>query len=354
MCSDSSTVWLTAQQLHQATDKRYEIHGRKGATRIHQRWYRCGMAAIYGAKKIRQPGLTRQRMRDKKKKKKKNHDGGVGEGDSGMDSSSSPSCEVMSCSSRPPPVMEKRVRPQQDQAVKCPRCDSTHTKFCYYNNYSLSQPRYLCKTCRRYWTKGGTLRNVPVGGGCRKNKRSGAKKTADLLHPAASSSLKEAGTSGGLRQPFPPVQLPHLMESVFTNTSGNIDFMECKYNLMLLDNPMDGLDLTDAKFGGILTGNHLPLGGGGNTGVGEAGFASASFQSMMGTCGFSIDGNHAGLMEGCEGLALPFEEEPNGVVEMKPGDRINLSTQWAEQCCVDAGGAVIGCSHGLASWAGLG
>lgn len=54
---------------------------------------------------------------------------------------------------------------------KCPRCDSLNTKFCYYNNYSLSQPRYFCKTCRRYWTQGGTLRNVPVGGGCRKGKR---------------------------------------------------------------------------------------------------------------------------------------------------------------------------------------
>ncbi|KAK6133411.1 hypothetical protein DH2020_008983 [Rehmannia glutinosa] len=55
--------------------------------------------------------------------------------------------------------------------LKCPRCDSSNTKFCYYNNYSLSQPRYFCKACRRYWTHGGTLRNVPVGGGCRKNKR---------------------------------------------------------------------------------------------------------------------------------------------------------------------------------------
>lgn len=54
---------------------------------------------------------------------------------------------------------------------KCPRCDSVNTKFCYYNNYSLSQPRYFCKMCRRYWTHGGTLRNVPVGGGCRKAKR---------------------------------------------------------------------------------------------------------------------------------------------------------------------------------------
>ncbi|XP_022846963.1 dof zinc finger protein DOF2.1-like [Olea europaea var. sylvestris] len=69
------------------------------------------------------------------------------------------------------PQQEKKPRPAE-QALKCPRCESTNTKFCYYNNYSLSQPRYFCKSCRRYWTKGGTLRNVPVGGGCRKNKRS--------------------------------------------------------------------------------------------------------------------------------------------------------------------------------------
>ncbi|XP_062195946.1 dof zinc finger protein MNB1A-like [Phragmites australis] len=50
----------------------------------------------------------------------------------------------------------------------CPRCESRDTKFCYYNNYNMSQPRHYCKGCRRYWTKGGTLRNVPVGGGTRK------------------------------------------------------------------------------------------------------------------------------------------------------------------------------------------
>ncbi|KAM6557796.1 hypothetical protein CsatB_004815 [Cannabis sativa] len=58
------------------------------------------------------------------------------------------------------------------QALNCPRCNSTNTKFCYYNNYSLTQPRYFCKTCRRYWTEGGSLRSIPVGGGSRKNKRS--------------------------------------------------------------------------------------------------------------------------------------------------------------------------------------
>lgn len=69
---------------------------------------------------------------------------------------------------KPMPAQENQ---QQQQPQKCPRCESLNTKFCYYNNYSLSQPRYFCKTCRRYWTQGGTLRNVPVGGGCRKGKR---------------------------------------------------------------------------------------------------------------------------------------------------------------------------------------
>ncbi|OWM84158.1 hypothetical protein CDL15_Pgr028150 [Punica granatum] len=76
----------------------------------------------------------------------------------------------------------KKPRPQHEQALKCPRCESTNTKFCYYNNYSLSQPRYFCKSCRRYWTKGGTLRNVPVGGGCRKSKRPSKRITINSSH----------------------------------------------------------------------------------------------------------------------------------------------------------------------------
>ncbi|TVU23710.1 hypothetical protein EJB05_26089 [Eragrostis curvula] len=72
----------------------------------------------------------------------------------------------------------QKPRPQLGEALKCPRCDSSNTKFCYYNNYNMLQPRYFCKACRRYWTQGGTLRNVPVGGGRRKNKRSSSSATA--------------------------------------------------------------------------------------------------------------------------------------------------------------------------------
>jgi hypothetical protein len=54
---------------------------------------------------------------------------------------------------------------------QCPRCASHDTKFCYYNNYNTSQPRHFCRACRRYWTLGGSLRNVPIGGSTRKRPR---------------------------------------------------------------------------------------------------------------------------------------------------------------------------------------
>ncbi|KAF3450628.1 hypothetical protein FNV43_RR06717 [Rhamnella rubrinervis] len=77
--------------------------------------------------------------------------------------------------------------PEQEQ-LKCPRCESTNTKFCYYNNYNLSQPRHFCKNCRRYWTKGGTLRNIPVGGGSRKN----TKRSSNSKRSTSSSSSVSA------------------------------------------------------------------------------------------------------------------------------------------------------------------
>ncbi|XVF86786.1 hypothetical protein PTKIN_Ptkin18bG0070500 [Pterospermum kingtungense] len=78
--------------------------------------------------------------------------------------------------------------PEQEQ-LKCPRCDSTNTKFCYYNNYNLSQPRHFCRNCRRYWTKGGALRNIPVGGGTRKNTKRSSSSSANnpKRHPNAAA-----------------------------------------------------------------------------------------------------------------------------------------------------------------------
>lgn len=84
--------------------------------------------------------------------------------------------------------------PEQEQ-LKCPRCDSLNTKFCYYNNYNLSQPRHYCKNCKRYWTKGGSLRNIPVGGGTRKNSKRSNPNKKSSTSPAAGSSSPSSSPS---------------------------------------------------------------------------------------------------------------------------------------------------------------
>nr|QPM65714.1 Dof transcription factor [Betula platyphylla]QYF06657.1 Dof [Betula platyphylla] len=94
--------------------------------------------------------------------------------------------------------------PEPEQ-LKCPRCGSANTKFCYYNNYNLSQPRHFCKNCRRYWTKGGSLRNIPVGGGTRKN-------TKRASNPKRSSSSSSSSTaSNSVVQNPPPEHDPTRM-----------------------------------------------------------------------------------------------------------------------------------------------
>ncbi|TKY62839.1 Cyclic dof factor 2 [Spatholobus suberectus] len=65
---------------------------------------------------------------------------------------------------------QDKVLKKPDKIVQCPRCNSLDTKFCYFNNYNVNQPRHFCKHCQRYWTAGGTMRNVPIGAGRRKNK----------------------------------------------------------------------------------------------------------------------------------------------------------------------------------------
>lgn len=132
-------------------------------------------------------------------------------------------------------VMEKPVHqlqqqqpPQPHEALKCPRCDSSNTKFCYYNNYSLSQPRHFCKACKRYWTRGGTLRNVPVGGGCRKNKR--------VKRPITTTVHAASTTTNPNHNPNPRVNpnLDHnqLQSSTTSNSNSNHHLNPLFYGLL--------------------------------------------------------------------------------------------------------------------------
>nr|CAB3489254.1 unnamed protein product [Digitaria exilis] len=99
----------------------------------------------------------------------------------------------------------------------------------YYNKYRVTQPCYCCKACHRYWTQGGIVHNVPIGGGCCKNNKQQCAFVAAALGSAPTSSL--SSSSGGSKKintntpqlmlmPTPamattdfPIVLPTLMSS---------------------------------------------------------------------------------------------------------------------------------------------
>ncbi|XP_042506511.1 dof zinc finger protein DOF1.5-like [Macadamia integrifolia] len=103
-------------------------------------------------------------------------------------------------------LMEKKP----EKIIPCPRCKSMETKFCYFNNYNVNQPRHFCKGCQRYWTAGGTLRNVPVGAGRRKAKPSSCQALStdgflencmfDIVAPAAPAALNQFELEGVVEQ----------------------------------------------------------------------------------------------------------------------------------------------------------
>ncbi|PIA40577.1 hypothetical protein AQUCO_02500350v1 [Aquilegia coerulea] len=272
--------------------------------------------------------------------------------------SSSPSGDMDNMVTISKSMEDKGPRPQHEQAPKCPRCDSTHTKFCYYNNYSLSQPRYFCKTCRRYWTKGGSLRNIPVGGGCRKNKRVPAKKSNEKPlhdHYSSSSSLSHGETDLHLSQ------LSHLNN--FFGNSGhgveNINFME-RGNNAVTENSSRHVEFTESKFDAILGNirshdfmgpNDLSLVGGlGDVGA-SYGFTH-NFHELCSTFGISLNENNGFSMETNQRPMLSFEsdQDPNAT-ELKP--KKSLSLDWQEHGCSEIERDSIGRLDSLGSWSNM-
>ncbi|XP_075514375.1 cyclic dof factor 1-like [Primulina tabacum] len=98
---------------------------------------------------------------------------------------------------------QEKTMKKPDKILPCPRCNSMDTKFCYYNNYNVSQPRHFCKSCQRYWTAGGTMRNLPVGAGRRKNKNSASNFRHLTISEALYSSVID-GYNGFHQKTFKP------------------------------------------------------------------------------------------------------------------------------------------------------
>ncbi|KAF5751469.1 OBF-binding protein 3 putative isoform 1 [Tripterygium wilfordii] len=183
--------------------------------------------------------------------------------------------------------------PQPEAALNCPRCDSTNTKFCYFNNYSLSQPRHFCKTCRRYWTRGGALRNVPVGGGCRRNKKSKNSGSSSKSSPASSSERQLVGGSSSTSA-IPSEMIGHLPHH--QQASHQFPFLGYLPNISQysVGNPglnfsgiQGSIEATSGGVGGqIDVGFQIPS----NSGVQKFPF----FEAQSGLFSFQSDGGEAG------------------------------------------------------------
>ncbi|KAI4304348.1 hypothetical protein MLD38_039874 [Melastoma candidum] len=131
------------------------------------------------------------------------------------------------------------------EPVKCPRCGSPNTKFCYFNNYNKLQPRHFCKACKRHWTRGGTLRNVPEGGG-RKNKRPRTKMPPSSTFTTSSTSAATGQVSNQVDQQHPmelirPPQSSLLLQPTFMNIN-DLDMMKNLFNTATADPVLQDLN----------------------------------------------------------------------------------------------------------------
>ncbi|XP_047967514.1 dof zinc finger protein DOF2.4-like [Salvia hispanica] len=247
-----------------------------------------------------------------------------------------------------PGTMSERARianvPMPDSSLKCPRCESTNTKFCYFNNYSLSQPRHFCKTCRRYWTRGGALRNVPVGGGCRRNKRS-SKSTTSKASPASDDRQTATSTStSGLSPQFPPLRFMSPLSQLTDNFAGN---MGLNYSLPMGTNEMGFYSGGGGGMASLLS----SVGGGGGGGIEPwrlqqhpffGGFEASqpeNYQFHGGESGFL--NNEASRAKFSSSLlsqlaSVKMEENPNfsrqlmGGIAGNGNERWNSNTNWTE------------------------
>ncbi|XP_051135909.1 dof zinc finger protein DOF1.1-like [Andrographis paniculata] len=147
-------------------------------------------------------------------------------------------------SSPEPPQPPPRKSPE---SLKCPRCGSDNTKFCYYNNYNKSQPRHFCKSCKRHWTKGGTLRNVPVGGGRKTTKR------LRTNFPAADSAQppRRQGRAGLLPFDEEIINTPMIGGSDLADTTSLHDVKPPLLDQNPTPNPIVINDLINDQYSGI-------------------------------------------------------------------------------------------------------
>ncbi|ESQ46517.1 hypothetical protein EUTSA_v10000420mg, partial [Eutrema salsugineum] len=137
-------------------------------------------------------------------------------------------------------IANNQVNEEKPPPRVCPRCNSENTKYGYYNNYRVSQPRYFCKNCRRHWTHGGMLRDIPIGGSGQTNEFTGSSDSFSTVVPVGNhfGSLPEIHGDMGLPvQSFPPLDCLDFSDGSFYQ-----DYCDVESNALigLINQPIGG------------------------------------------------------------------------------------------------------------------
>nr|GMD14363.1 dof zinc finger protein DOF4.5-like [Ipomoea batatas] len=118
---------------------------------------------------------------------------------------------------------------------QCPRCHSDDTKFCYFNNYNMNQPRYYCRACKRHWTHGGIQRDIPIGGKSNKGRKSTKRyenKRVQPSLPQLQPPCPQANVAPLAFGPLalPPMVTPYRVENGYLNMVNPLRTIEPPYN----------------------------------------------------------------------------------------------------------------------------
>uniref|UniRef100_A0ACD5VGE3 Uncharacterized protein n=1 Tax=Avena sativa TaxID=4498 RepID=A0ACD5VGE3_AVESA len=216
---------------------------------------------------------------------------------------------------------QENVLKKPDIIVPCPRCNSMETKFCYFNNYNVSQPRHFCRNCQRYWTAGGNIRNVPVGSGRRRSKQA-----AHYHHALMSCSNNVAapgdvsGAIHHLAHPLVPPVLPGPIEENETVKGVAPEVPVCTSTVSILNIG----EQKDAHLDSLASGDNKE-----DQSCPSSGAVSDHSENQMPD---SVDKNKPSNVPGyCNGVTLPHPHRPALVFPWSPGYN-SIAFMSATQC----------------------
>jgi hypothetical protein len=214
------------------------------------------------------------------------------------------------------------------------------TKFCYFNNYNVSQPRHFCRNCQRYWTAGGNIRNVPVGSGRRRNKN------AAHYHHALMSCSNNIAAPGDVSSSIHHLALPLVPPVLPGPTIENETVKEVGSEVPVCKSTASILNIGEQKHTHIVS-----LASGDNKEQQSCPSSAPVSDCSENQMPDRADKNEPSTVSGyCNGVTLPHPHGPALVFPWSPGYN-SIAYMAATQCSTEPVHGSEMARHSLPSWA---